>query len=145
MHWHARFIPSWKYRFSSDQRSQAALGRVSTGVGDQPGTLCDLAFFSVSQDTFFFVRSSMKMMKYRYYCGPHEIIEFPREFSNSVTVPIPVLVSQLPVLQMRRILESRVQTCVGRPYSRFSALNITSNSGLGPLMSGIRFIFSKRS
>ena len=27
---HARFIPRWKYRFSSDQRSQATLGTVST-------------------------------------------------------------------------------------------------------------------
>ena len=41
---HARFIPRWKYRFSSDQRSQAPLSSVSTGVGDQPGTLSDLAF-----------------------------------------------------------------------------------------------------
>jgi hypothetical protein len=41
---HARFIPRWKYRFSSDQRSQATLGPVSTGVGDQPGTQGDLAF-----------------------------------------------------------------------------------------------------
>ena len=41
---HARFISRWKYRFSSDQRSQAPLSSVSTGVGDQPGTLSDLAF-----------------------------------------------------------------------------------------------------
>ena len=50
---HARFIPRWKYRFSSDQRSQATLGTVSTGVGDQPGTQCDLAFFSLRCCTFF--------------------------------------------------------------------------------------------
>jgi hypothetical protein len=41
---YARFISRWKYRFSSDQRSQAPLSSVSTGVGDQPGTLSDLAF-----------------------------------------------------------------------------------------------------
>ena len=41
---HARFIPRWKYRFSSDQRSQATLGPVSTDVGDQSGTQGDLAF-----------------------------------------------------------------------------------------------------
>ena len=50
---HARFIPRWKYRFSSDQRSQAPLGNVSTGVGDQPGTHCDLAFFSLVVSIFF--------------------------------------------------------------------------------------------
>ena len=43
-HLYARFISRWKYRFSSDQRSQAPLSSVSTGVGDQPGTLSDLAF-----------------------------------------------------------------------------------------------------
>jgi hypothetical protein len=43
---YARFISRWKYRFSSDQRSQATLSSVSTGVGDQPGTLSDLAFFT---------------------------------------------------------------------------------------------------
>ncbi len=42
---HARLIPRWKYRFSSDQRSQAALGCVSTGVGDQPGTRNGLVSF----------------------------------------------------------------------------------------------------
>ena len=42
---HARFIPRWKYRFSSDQRSQATLGPVSTEVGDYSGTHGDLAFF----------------------------------------------------------------------------------------------------
>ena len=43
-HLYARFISRWNYRFSSDQRSQAPLSSVSTGVGDQPGTLSDLAF-----------------------------------------------------------------------------------------------------
>ena len=41
---YARFISRWKYRFSSDQRSQATLSGVSTDVGDQSGTLRDLAF-----------------------------------------------------------------------------------------------------
>ena len=41
---HARFISRWKYRFSSDQRSQATLSGVSTEVGDHSGTLRDLAF-----------------------------------------------------------------------------------------------------
>ena len=49
---HARFISRWKYRFSSDQRSQATLSSVSTDVGDQSGTLSDLAFFS-RKDPFF--------------------------------------------------------------------------------------------
>ena len=40
----ARFISRWKYRFSSDQRSQATLSSVSTDVGDQSGTQSDLAF-----------------------------------------------------------------------------------------------------
>ena len=44
---HARFISRWKYRFSSDQRSQATLSGVSTEVGDHSGTLRDLAFFSL--------------------------------------------------------------------------------------------------
>jgi hypothetical protein len=51
---HARFIPRWKYRFSSDQRSQATLGPVSTDVGDQSGTQGDLAFLHpfFSKQTF---------------------------------------------------------------------------------------------
>ena len=44
---YARFISRWKYRFSSDQRSQATLSGVSTEVGDHSGTLRDLAFFSL--------------------------------------------------------------------------------------------------
>ena len=44
VHVYARFISRWKYRFSSDQRSQATLSSVSTDVGDQSGTQSDLAF-----------------------------------------------------------------------------------------------------
>jgi hypothetical protein len=50
---HARFISRWKYRFSSDQRSQATLSLVSTDVGDQSGTLSDLAFLPIEAPGFF--------------------------------------------------------------------------------------------
>ena len=50
---HARFISRWKYRFSSDQRSQATLSGVSTEVGDHSGTLRDLAFFCLKDSRLF--------------------------------------------------------------------------------------------
>lgn len=36
------FIPTRMYRFPSDHRSQARLGRISTVVGDQTGISCDV-------------------------------------------------------------------------------------------------------
>lgn len=79
-------IPCWKYRFSSDHRSQAASGAVSTWEGDHLGTprvvgIFLFIYFSLSKEfqrhLFFFAftsvtdRTRREAVSYFFFLGIH--------------------------------------------------------------------------